>query len=141
MAEVVRVRAEVLARLTEEAQRAPAEECCGLLGGRDGVITDIFPTRNALASPTAYEVAPAELFAVFRRMREEGLEHMGIYHSHPTGDNAPSPRDIERAYYPEAVYFIVSPQPTPPRPIRAFFIRDGRVAELAIESIREPSSG
>ncbi len=43
-----------------------------------------------------------------REIRAAGLELLGIYHSHPTGENKPSARDIERAYYPEAAYFIVS---------------------------------
>lgn len=107
-------------------------ECCGLLAGVDGVITKIFPAKNALASATAYEVAPQELFSLFRRMREEGLEHLGIYHSHPVTENFPSPRDIELAGYPYQAYFIISPLPGAPNPVRAFFIRDGNVEELEI---------
>jgi len=68
-------------------------------------------------------------------MRAEGWQHLGIYHSHPTGENAPSPRDIEQAYYPEAVSLIVSPLPGHPRPVRAFSIRDGGSVELSIELV------
>jgi proteasome lid subunit RPN8/RPN11 len=110
-------------------------ECCGLLAGVGGVITNIFPAKNALASPTAYDVAPQELFQLFRRMREEGLEHLGIYHSHPATENFPSPRDIELAAYPNVAYFIISPLPAAPRPVRAFSIRDGQVQELGIEIV------
>ncbi len=107
-------------------------ECCGLLAGAGGIITRIFPAKNALASATAYEVAPQELFQLFRRIREEGLEHLGIYHSHPASENVPSPRDIELAGYPNEAYFIISPLPAAPHPVRAFSIRDGRVEELEI---------
>ena len=133
MAGIVRVRAEVLERLAAEACGSPGVECCGLLAGRDGVISAVFAARNALASPTAFEIAPEELFGLFRQIRAVGLEHLGIYHSHPIGDNAPSARDIERAYYPEAAYFIVSPLPGAGKPVRAFSIRDARVTELTIE--------
>ncbi len=44
-----------------------------------------------------------------REMRAAGLDLLGIYHSHPNGKNEPSQRDIERAYYPDAAYFVVSP--------------------------------
>ncbi len=135
MAEVVRVRAEVVEQMLEEARREPGLECCGLLGGSGAVISAIFPATNALASATAYEIAPEELFRVFREMRAAGLQHLGIYHSHPRGDNRPSPRDIERAYYPEAAYFILSPRHDAPRPVRAFSIRDGQVSELTIEVV------
>jgi proteasome lid subunit RPN8/RPN11 len=93
----------------------------------------ILPARNLLASATAYEIDPAELFVLFRQMRAEGLDHLGIYHSHPRGDNQPSPRDVERAYYPDAAYFIVSPRADAPEPIRAYSIRDGRWTQLEIK--------
>lgn len=121
--------------MKEEARRFPEQECCGLLGGRDAEISTIFPARNALASATAFEIAPEELFLLFRKMRAAGLEHLGIYHSHPAGDNSPSPRDIESAYYPEAVYFIASPVPGVQRPVRAFSIQNNCVRELTIEVV------
>src|ERR1700693_2788685 len=108
---VIRIERLLLDTLLAEARCEPGVECCGLLAGTDGVISVVLPARNALASATAYEIAPAELFALFRRMRQEGLDHLGVYHSHPNTDNAPSPTDIERAYYSDAAYFIVSPQP------------------------------
>ena len=119
--------------MIRHARREPEIECCGLLAGRDGVITKIFPTENALASATAYEIAPQDLFQLFRRLREEGLEHLGHYHSHLHSENFPSERDIAQAYYPEQAYFIISPQAGAPRPVRAFSIRDGKVQELKIE--------
>ncbi len=118
-----------------ESRRNQAEECCGLLAGRGGVISAIFPAANVLASATAYEIAPADLFILLKKMRAEGLDLLGIYHSHPASDNAPSPTDIERAYYPDAVYFIVTPQPNAEKPVRAFCICEGHVTELEIEVI------
>jgi proteasome lid subunit RPN8/RPN11 len=114
------------------ARSEPGMECCGLLAGLGGVITKIFPAKNALSSATAYEIAPQELFQLFRRMRENGLDHLGLYHSHPVTENFPSPRDIELAYYPHDAYFIISPLSSAPRPVRAFSIRDGCVKELEI---------
>jgi [CysO sulfur-carrier protein]-S-L-cysteine hydrolase len=99
------------------------------------VISVVLPARNYRGSGTAYEIDPAELFALFRRMRAEGLDHLGIYHSHPRGDNAPSPRDKERAFYPEAAYFIISPLAGAPRPVRAFRIAEGAVRELSIRQV------
>ncbi len=131
----VRIRREVLERLRVEALRDPAMECCGLLAGRDGVITTIYPATNALASATHFEIAPQELFERFREMRAAGLELLGIYHSHPQGQNQPSRRDIQRAYYPDAAYFILSTAPDAAKPVRAFRIRGGDVRELHIEPV------
>jgi [CysO sulfur-carrier protein]-S-L-cysteine hydrolase len=129
----IRIRPEVIAQLLEGCRRLPEVECCGLLAGRDGLITRAFPGKNALASATAYEMAPEELFRLMKEIRAAGLEMLGIYHSHPRGENLPSPRDIERAYYPDAVHFIISPLPGAPQPVRAFSIRDRRASELKIE--------
>jgi [CysO sulfur-carrier protein]-S-L-cysteine hydrolase len=132
MADTVRVREEILREMLARARREPQMECCGLLAGRDGVITAIFPATNALASATAYEIAPRELFELFRTLRDKGLTHLGQYHSHLSSDNVPSPTDIEQAGYPDHAYFIVSLQADAPNPVRAFSIQDGLVRELEI---------
>ena len=131
------MRAGIVEEMLRHARSEPRIECCGLLAGRGQAITAIFPAKNALASATRYEIAPQELFQLFRRMRSEGLDHMGIYHSHPAGENAPSPRDIEQACYPHQAYFIISPEPGAPRAVRAFSIRDGHVEELEIEIVAQ----
>lgn len=132
MAHGIQVRAGIIQEMLRHARMEPGMECCGLLAGREGIITKSFPASNALASATAYEIPPQELFELFRRMRQEGLEHLGLYHSHPAGENVPSPSDIEQAYYPRQAYFLISPMPGAPRPVRAFFIRDGQVEEKEI---------
>jgi [CysO sulfur-carrier protein]-S-L-cysteine hydrolase len=131
----IRISKNLVDTLLAEARRNPRIECCGLLAGREGIISEILPARNALQSATAYEIAPDELFALFRRMREMNLEHLGIYHSHPVTDNAPSPTDIARAYYPEAAYFIIAPLPEAVRPVRAFRIAADTAREIAIEQV------
>ncbi len=112
-------------------------ECCGLLAGQGGVITNMLPADNVASDPTKnYEIPSDELFRMMREIRADGLELMGIYHSHPNGENEPSPRDIELAYYPDTAYVIISPQPDAARPVRAFSIRDGRATELDIEIVQ-----
>ncbi len=132
MSQKIRVRRHVLARLVKEARRSGEIECCGLLAGAGGVISEILPARNALASATKYEIAAEELFGFFRKIRAHGLDHLGIYHSHPATESFPSTSDIERAYYPDAAYFIISPRADAPRPVRAFRIAESRVEELEI---------
>jgi len=117
--------------LLVEARRAAPLECCGLLGGHSQRVIEVFPATNEMASPVAYEIPPRELFELFRQLRAQQLELVGIYHSHPVGDNYPSTRDIARAYYPETAYLIVALETS--APLRAFRIREGEVAELVVE--------
>ena len=89
--------------------RSP-EEACGLLAGQLRgelyLATCVYPTTNLLHSTTRYRIDPAEQLAAFKEMEAQGLEMVGIYHSHPLGPDGPSPTDIAEAYYPEAVYLI-----------------------------------
>jgi [CysO sulfur-carrier protein]-S-L-cysteine hydrolase len=135
MADSVRVRAEILKKMLLHARRETEIECCGLLAGRDGVITKIFPATNSLSSATAYEIAPRELFELFRTLRDRELMHLGQYHSHLSTENVPSPTDIEQAGYPDQAYFIVSSRSDSPNPVRAFSICEGSVRELTIEVV------
>jgi proteasome lid subunit RPN8/RPN11 len=137
MFRTVAIQSGVLSAMLECARRGPQTECCGLLAGRDGIITRAFPAENVAADPARnYEIAPKELFHLTREIRASRLELLGIYHSHPRGANEPSPRDIERAYYPETAYFIISPRTEVPQAIRAFSIKDGRVSELEIQIVQ-----
>lgn len=132
----IAIRADILARMLEHARGDAHQECCGVLAGRDSLITRAFAATNAAANPaTGYEIAPKDLFRLMREVRGEGLELLGIYHSHPASENAPSTRDVELAYYPDAAYFIVSAVIDVARPVRAFRIRDGEVFELEIEIV------
>jgi proteasome lid subunit RPN8/RPN11 len=130
----IRLARGVAAEILNHARSNPQEECCGLLAGLDGAIDRAFTARNAAQQlATAYEIAPKELFRIMREIRAAGLELLGIYHSHPKGDNQPSPRDLERAYYPDAAYFILSSRADAAEPIRAYSIRDGRWTPLQIK--------
>jgi proteasome lid subunit RPN8/RPN11 len=124
----------VLFALQAHAQGGPEHERCGLLAGRTGVISRVLHAHNIAGDPaTQYEIAPAELFHLMREIRDAGLQLLGIYHSHPHGVNEPSRTDVQRAYYPDAAYFIISPHPDEVKPVRAFAIRDGKVSEFQIE--------
>ena len=113
--------AETVAVLTIELRRAHVEElfaharaespaeCCGLVGGRGRHAETVYRLQNVAREPrTAYEAAPAELFAAQRSMRARGEELLAIYHSHPRApEPVPSERDVRLAFYPAALYLII----------------------------------
>jgi proteasome lid subunit RPN8/RPN11 len=136
MPQPLQTRRRVLGQLLNLVRRKPHQECCGLLAGRDGVITRAFPAVNVASNPKRrYEIAPAEIVRLMREFRTRKLGFLGIYHSHPSTENVPSPLDIELAYYSEAIYFIVNPRPYAEKAVRAFSIRDGRSTEIEIEIV------
>ena len=119
-----------------EAQAAAARpaECCGLLSGKDGLMTGLHPLRNMAEQPeTSYFAAPEDLFEAMVGIRETGHKLLGIYHSHPKTSAYPSPKDVAMAFYPEAVYFIISLEPE--IELRAFRIEDSRIESVAINLV------
>jgi len=125
--------------LERHALDSRPEECCGLLSGANGLVTDLHPLRNHADRPeTRYSAAPEDLFAATRRIRDIGHSLLGIYHSHPRTAAYPSPSDVEMAFYPEAVYFIISLEPLPD--LRAYRIVDAEIQHVEIAVVNNGSS-
>jgi proteasome lid subunit RPN8/RPN11 len=132
----VRITEEVRAALEREAKASLPAECCGLLSGADGVITELHPLRNDADRPeTRYSAAPDDLFAATRRIREIGHSLLGIYHSHPRTAAYPSTADVEMAFYPEAVYLIISVEPLVD--LKAFRIREAAIEDVELEIVTD----
>jgi proteasome lid subunit RPN8/RPN11 len=128
-----RLRLSATARnaLVAEACAADPAECCGLLAGSGDVVERIYPVPNAARErPNQYEMAPAEMWAARRRAAADGYEVLGFYHSHPRTAPVPSSYDVERAYYPDAIYAIVGPSAEPR--VRAYRISGGHVEEVEV---------
>jgi proteasome lid subunit RPN8/RPN11 len=119
---------ELLAHAREEAPN----ECCGLIGGTDGVARTVYRARNAEASPLRYNLDPQDQFRIMTEMDENGEELSAIYHSHTASPAYPSQTDINLAAYPEALYLIVS-LAQGEKDLRGFRIEDGEVTEVDLE--------
>ena len=99
-----------IAEIIAHAREAGLNECCGLVGGAgDDTALTVYRLQNvARDSHVSYEVAPEELFAAQREMRQRGEQLVAIYHSHPrAAEPEPSETDVRLAYYPSATYLIV----------------------------------
>lgn len=132
--EVVEVRRAALDAIARHAEEERPNECCGLLVGTPRRIDYARRARNLHASPTRYQVDPADHFAAIRAARADGLAVVGAYHSHPASPPVPSATDLAEALYPEFLYLIVSP-PDRERPvaeIRGYRLLDGRFVEVRI---------
>jgi proteasome lid subunit RPN8/RPN11 len=139
---VVRVLRSVYDAMVSHALEECPNECCGLLAGSRGVITRIYQATNvAEKKSSAYDVDSEELVRIFTDMRRTRMDHLGIYHSHPTTGAKPSATDRNLARYDEVVYFIVSLRSRRPR-VEAFRMRkarpedeDAAVSDEAIEIV------
>ena len=135
-------------------------ECCGLLAGKDGAVTDHYRITNTVAkdaqavevfeaaevkqlkhlseegrAEVAYFMDPKEMLSAFKDMRTRGLDLAVIYHSHTHSPAYPSLTDIGLAYYPDAAYVIISLADKTKPDIKAYWIKDHQVTPFLYEVI------
>ena len=67
-----------------------------------------YPTANAAASSRVYTVDPRDHLRADRDAEDDGLEIIGVMHSHTHTEAYPSPTDVAQAPDPSWHYVIVS---------------------------------
>jgi proteasome lid subunit RPN8/RPN11 len=104
-----------LRKIVAHARAVAPAECCGLLLGAAGTITDAIAARNVAASPsTRFLIDSKDHIDGRREARRRGVEVVGFYHSHPRSAAQPSETDVSEASYPDHLYLIVSLEADPP---------------------------
>ena len=106
-------------------------ECCGMIGGREGEATSVVRVENAAASPLRYEMDPQGQFDALKAIEDGGDELIGIYHSHTRSAAYPSQTDVNEArMWPEQVYVIVSLENEEAPDVKAFDLADLKIADV-----------
>lgn len=138
------IPAEVVAGIIEHARAGYPNEACGLVIGSapvadGGRALRFVPCRNRAASPYRYEIDPDDLLRLTIEAEDADEAFWGIVHSHVKSPAVPSPTDVGLAFYPEALYILVSLAPEHADPataepgVRAWRIVDGAVSEVPLE--------
>ena len=109
-------------------------EACGLIIGErpaavGGRALRFEATRNRAASPYRYEIEPDDLYRLTIATDDADEVFWGIVHSHVRSPAVPSPTDIGLAFYPDALYLLVS---LADETVRAWRIVDGAVHEVEL---------
>ena len=99
--------------LIDQARAEVPNEACGLLIGSapaadGGIALRYEATRNKAASPYRYEIDPEDLYRISVAADDADEVIWGIVHSHTHTPAVPSPTDIGLAFYPDALYVLVS---------------------------------
>ena len=124
--------------MVQHARREFPNEACGLLATRDDVVVRFYPVDNADASPVHYTMDPQEQLRAMLDIEDRGWELGAIYHSHTRTRAYPSQTDQGLAFYPDALYIIVSLADETDPEVRAFRIVDGQVTEERLERSSAP---
>jgi len=139
----VEIPAAIRAAIVAHARAEQPNEACGVIVGdrpaaAGGRALRWEPTRNRAASPFRYEIDSDDLLRLTIATDDADTVFWAIVHSHVASPARPSPTDIGLAFYPDALYVLVSLHPGEADPatgepgLRAWRIVDGTVHEITI---------
>jgi proteasome lid subunit RPN8/RPN11 len=140
---VASLPASIREAIVAQARADYPNESCGLIVGNlpaadGGRALRYEPARNKAASPYRYELDPEDLLRLTIATDDADEVFWGIVHSHTHTPAVPSPTDIGLAFYPDALYVLVSlanderdPRSGGPG-VRAWRIVDGVTHEVAL---------
>jgi proteasome lid subunit RPN8/RPN11 len=109
-------------------------EACGLLAGKNDRVEKVLFVRNQAKSPVRFVMDPHEQLHAFEWIESNGLDLLGIFHSHPAGPETVSPTDIAEAAY-EVVHVICSPAGNRWK-LRGFLIEEGVSMEVTLQILK-----
>ena len=120
--------------IRKHAQDAFPNECCGFLLGQDvddvRRVATVIPAINdcaAIEQHNRFSITPETFLAADRTARQQKLDVLGFYHSHPNAPAQPSQYDLDHAW-PVCSYVIVS------------VVRNRRVCEMTSWILRDDRS-
>ena len=108
------------------------DEACGLLVGRPqvGQVVRFEPTDNDAGSSKLYTIPPMAHLKIERAAEADGLEVIGVMHSHTHTDPYPSPTDVAQAEHTDPAwhFVIVSLRDEAPM-LRSYLLAGGTIVE------------
>jgi proteasome lid subunit RPN8/RPN11 len=130
----VRIDSALLERIVAHARRDFPNECCGMVGLRDGRAVAIHEATNVAASPLRFEVEGREILRAQDAFEDDDAELGAIYHSHTRSEPYPSQTDVNfAAGWPGVEWLIVGLRPDDEPTVRSYRIDDGLVTEVDVD--------
>ncbi|HWB69205.1 MAG TPA: M67 family metallopeptidase [Solirubrobacterales bacterium] len=130
----MRISQALIDEIVAHAREDLPNECCGMIGGRDGVATDVIRVENEAASPLRYEMEPKAQYDAWKSIEDEGKELLSIYHSHTKSAAYPSQTDVNQAVaWPDQIYIIVSLEDPESPDVKGYWLKDLRIADADLD--------
>jgi len=130
----MKISQQLIDEMVAHAREELPNECCGMVGGRDGEAAAVVRVANSAASPLRYEMDPQEQYNALKSIEDDGGELLAIYHSHTKSAAYPSQTDVNQAVaWPEQVYVIVSLADADAPDVKAYLLEDLKIADVALD--------
>ena len=129
----MKISQQLVDEMVAHAREDLPNECCGMVGGRDGEATEVIRVVNAAATPLRYEMDPQGQFDALKEIEGDG-ELLAIYHSHTKSAAYPSQTDVNQAQnWPEPIYVIVSLVDGEKPDVKGFHLADLKIVDAELE--------
>ena len=144
---MLKLNQEQFAQIVTQGLEGKPLEICGFLAGRStpGLkqVVAVYPIESDDKSPLTYSMNPLQQMRAEKEIRAQGLEIVGIYHTHPATFPYPSKTDVARAHwgesddllFPDYSYLIVSLRDPKNPEARSFAIGGRRIPEDITEEV------
>ncbi|MFL5833930.1 MAG: Mov34/MPN/PAD-1 family protein [Solirubrobacterales bacterium] len=130
----MKISQSLIDEMVAHAREDLPNECCGMIGGRDGEATRVVRVENAAASPLRYEMDPQGQYDALKAIEDADEELIGIYHSHTRSAAYPSQTDVNEArMWPEQAYVIVSLENEEAPDVKAYDLADLKIADVELD--------
>ncbi len=121
--------------LRDEVKKVQPLEACALLFGsmssREAVVQRIVTAPNVLKSTVRFEIDPKTFYDAFTQAQRDGLDFIGLFHSHP----APAfPSSLDREFmrlWGDAFWLIFS---TLDNQLAGFQLSNNRVQRVTVKT-------
>ena len=130
---ILRLHSHYVDLLKQEAEKVHPVEACAMLFGNlsrnEVVVEKVKFAPNELQSTVRFEIDPTNVTAAFTEAEEEGLDFIGLFHSHPA-PASPSPIDLKyMKLWGDALWLILS---STEGNLAAYQLSDGTIKEATI---------
>ncbi|MHB1697151.1 MAG: M67 family metallopeptidase [bacterium] len=124
------------------AEIFPYEACGGLLGrieGENKVIVKVYPAENRFGKIAwdSFEIEPKDMLEMDKISRNENLEILGFYHTHPNHPAIPSSFDINASwpYYSYVILSVKGNTPESVTDVKSYLMPDKNSAPVSEEVV------
>ena len=124
----------IINEVFEHAKSGLPNETCGYLVGKEMSISAFYPMTNVDETHDHFSFDPKEQFAAMKRAREENVELLVVYHSHPSTPPRLSEEDVTLLNDPNTIYLIVSLQSEKPE-AKAYWLKKPNETTINITQV------
>ncbi len=120
--------------LKAEARKSHPVEACAMLFGyltdKEAIVRKIVVAKNELYSTTRFEIHPKTVIKAFAEAEKQGLEFIGLFHSHPA-PATPSTIDLKfMKLWGNAIWLILS---STNKDIAAYQMRNSKLRRVVLK--------